>query len=539
MFGLFHLADLPKKVVMVTRIKNGRTVAQDMATQVAAKVQKNVKRAVAGTLGLNGERMTKVDTAWLRMDCDANLMMIVGVWQLAPGVKYADVCQRIENSLLKYNRFKQRVMEDAAGATWVNDRKFDLANHVVLETLPAAAKGGNQQAALQDRVAVLATQRLDPKRPLWQIHLMEDYTGPDGVKGSAMVVRIHHCIADGIALISVTMSLVDGGTPPPERRKKQAPGSAEDWIAETLLRPFTDLTVKALGAVGEGASRSLGMLDLLNDPKVGAKKSMGASIRMSGDMAKVLMQVVKDGAALALMPDDSKTRLKGKPGGSKKVAWCDPIPLDEVKAVGKALNCSINDVLLSCVAGALGEYLKSHGDDVTGQEIRAMVPVNLRPLDQAYKLGNRFGLVPLVLPIGMENPIERVYEVRRRMSELKGSYQPLLAFSLLAVAGLLIKPAQDMLLSLFAKKTTAVMTNVPGPREKLKFCGSTLEQSMFWVPQSGDVGLGVSILSYGGGVQFGVITDSLLCPEPQRIIDEFVPEFAKLSVVTLMLPWGD
>ena len=528
---------------MVTRIKNGRTVAQDMALDAAAKVQKNVKRAVAGTLGLSGERMTKVDTAWLRMDCDANLMMIVGVWQLAPGVKYAAVCERIENSLLKYNRFKQRVMEDAAGATWVNDRKFDLANHVVLETLPKAVKGGHQQGVLQDRVAALATQRLNPNRPLWQIHLIEDYTGPDGVKGSAMVVRIHHCIADGIALITVTMSLVDGGAPPPERRKKQAAGNAEDWLTDmfrdTLLKPFTDLTVKALGAVGEGASRSLGMLDMLNDPKGGAKKGVSASMRMSADMAKVLMQVVKDGAALALMPDDSKTRLKGKPGGAKKVAWCDPIPLDEVKAVGKALNCSINDVLLSCVAGALGEYLKSHGDDVTGQEIRAMVPINLRPLDQAYKLGNRFGLVPLVLPIGVENPIERVYEVRRRMSELKGSYQPLLAFSLLAVAGLLIKPAQDMLLSLFAKKTTAVMTNVPGPREKLKFCGSTLEQSMFWVPQSGDVGLGVSILSYGGGVQFGVITDSALCPEPQRIIDEFVPEFAKLSVVTLMLPWGE
>ena len=528
---------------MVTRIKNGRTVAQDMALDAAAKVQKNVKRAVAGTLGISGERMSKVDTAWLRMDCDANLMMIVGVWQLAPGVKHAAVSERIENSLLKYSRFKQRVMEDAAGATWVNDRKFDLANHVVLETLPKAPKGGHQQGALQNRVALLATQRLDPKRPLWQIHLIEDYTGPDGIKGSAMVVRIHHCIADGIALISVTMSLVDGGAAPPERRKKHPAGNAEDWLTDmfrdTLLKPFTDLTVKALGAVGEGASRSLGMLDMLNDPKGGAKKSIDKGIGASMDMAKVMMQVVKDGAALALMPDDSKTRLKGKPGGAKKVAWCDPIPLDEVKAVGKALNCSINDVLLSCVAGALGEYLKSHGDDVTGQEIRAMVPVNLRPLDQAYKLGNRFGLVPLVLPIGVENPIERVYEVRRRMSELKGSYQPLLAFSLLAVAGLLIKPAQDMLLSLFAKKTTAVMTNVPGPREKLKFCGSTLEQSMFWVPQSGDVGLGVSILSYGGGVQFGVITDSLLCPEPQRIIDEFVPEFAKLSVVTLMLPWGE
>jgi diacylglycerol O-acyltransferase len=510
---------------MVTRV-----TAQAAGRKVAKNVQKNVKRAVSGTLGISGERMSKVDTAWLRMDNDANLMMIVGVWQLAPGVKHAAVCERIENSLLKYDRFKQRVMEDAAGATWVMDRNFDLAKHVVPEKLP---KSANQEQALQDRVAALATQRLDPKRPLWQIHLIEDYTGPDGVKGSAMIVRIHHCIADGIALISVTMSLVDGGAPPPERRKKAAAAAGtEDWIADTLLKPFTDITVKALGAVGEGAARSLGML---GDPKKGMEQGMSGSF----DMAKVLMQVLKDGAALALMPDDSKTRLKGKPGGAKKVAWCQPIPLDEVKAVGKALNCSINDVLLSCVAGALGEYLKTFGDEVAGQEIRAMVPVNLRPLDQAHKLGNRFGLVPLVLPIGVDNPIERVYEVRRRMAALKGSYQPLLAFSLLAVAGLLIKPAQDVMLNLFAKKTTAVMTNVPGPREKLKFCGSTLEQSMFWVPQSGDVGLGVSILSYGGGVQFGVITDSTLCPEPQRIIDEFVPEFAKLSIVTLMLPWGE
>jgi diacylglycerol O-acyltransferase / wax synthase len=288
------------------------------------------------------------------------------------------------------------------------------------------------------------------------------------------------------------------------------------------------MTVKALGAAGEGAVRSLG---LLRDPHKGLAGSL--------DLAKLAHQVLSDAAALALMPDDSKTRLKGKPGTAKRVAWCEPIPLEEVKAVGKALNCSINDVLLSCVAGAIGEYLKSLGDDVTGQEIRAMIPVNLRPLEQAHKLGNRFGLVPLVLPIGMENPVERVYEVRRRMNALKGSTQPLLAFGLLAVAGLLIKPAQEAMLSLFGKKTTAVMTNVPGPREKVKFLGSTLEQSMFWVPQSGDIGLGVSVLSYGGGVQFGVISDSTLCPDPQKIIDEFEPEFAKLSLVTLMLPWGE
>jgi len=128
--------------------------------------------------------------------------------------------------------------------------------------------------------------------------------------------------------------------------------------------------------------------------------------------------------------------------------------------------------------------------------------------------------------------------VRQRMTELKGSYQPLLAFAVLAVAGLMIKPVQDAILNLFAKKTTAVMTNVPGPSKSLTFCGSTIRQTMFWVPASGQVGIGVSVLSYAGGVQFGLITDAQLCPDPQAIIERFQPEFDKLLLVTLMLPWG-
>jgi hypothetical protein len=168
-----------------------------------------------------------------------------------------------------------------------------------------------------------------------------------------------------------------------------------------------------------------------------------------------------------------------------------------------------------------------------------MVPVNLRPLEKAYQLGNRFGLVPLVLPIGIENPVERLYAVRARMQELKGSFQPIMAFGLLSVAGLLIKPVQHAMLNIFAKKATAVMTNVPGPAEALKFCGSTVERVMFWVPQSGDIGVGVSILTYAGHVQFGLITDSKLCPDPEAIIQRFAPEFNKLLLLALMLPWGD
>ncbi|HZN47254.1 MAG TPA: WS/DGAT domain-containing protein, partial [Ramlibacter sp.] len=193
----------------------------------------------------------------------------------------------------------------------------------------------------------------------------------------------------------------------------------------------------------------------------------------------------------------------------------------------------------ACVAGAIGDYLRDKGDDPTGQEIRAMVPVNLRPMSEAWKLGNRFGLAPLVLPIGIAHPGERLYAVHARMNQLKTSYQPLLAFAVLALSGMMIKPVQTAIMGLFAKKATAVMTNVPGPREPIRFCGRTVDQVMFWVPQSGDIGLGVSVLSYGGNVQFGVMSDTLLCPDPQDIIDQFEPEFAKLSLVTLMLPWGE
>jgi diacylglycerol O-acyltransferase / wax synthase len=569
---------------MVTKI-NAQAAAQQVAAQalVGAKlgakaVRKRVvqpaQKAVMGTLGLSGERMTRVDTAWLRMDSPSNLMMIVGVWVLKPHVGYDDLCDRVEERLLAYRRFKQKVVVDPAGATWVNDPEFSMAHHVQTAHLHRGPDETDDSASLKRMVGGLSMEPLDPKRPLWQFHLVEDYVGPDGEKASALVARIHHCIADGIALIAVMMSLVDGGSAPPTKTGKK-PEGVEDWINATLLKPFASVANKALDMAQQGATRgfstaadmgmraqSLGAagleqtMTMLLNPQQGVQDLMqafGNSFNTSGfyglqntlaenapqamEAARMAMQIGSDLTALAVMPMDSETRLKAQPDNIKRVAWCDPVPLEDVRAVSKALGCSINDVLLGCVAGAIGQYLREKGDDPSGQEIRVMVPVNLRPLEQAYKLGNRFGLVPLLLPIGIDNPVERVFEVRKRMSALKGSYTPLLAFSLLAMAGLLVKPAQDALLHMFAKKATAVMTNVPGPKEKLKFCGATLDQTMFWVPQSGGIGMGVSILSYGGGVQFGVITDTGMCPDPQAIIDEFEPEFIKLMWTVLMLPW--
>ncbi|RZJ12419.1 MAG: wax ester/triacylglycerol synthase family O-acyltransferase [Rubrivivax sp.] len=474
--------------------------------------------------------MSKVDTAWLRMDTEANLMMIVGVWSIRPGISLAALRERVAERLLQYPRFRQKVVEDSfMGAQWVIDKDFDIARHVVAE-VPLPLRGQSRDEVLRERVAELCSQPLDSAHPLWQFQLIEDMG--DGT--SALIARIHHCIADGIALIAVMLSITDGGKSPPQRARRadaEEPPEA-DWLLDAFLRPLSNLTVKAIGMTGKGMAKSV-------DLAMRSANPMTSPMDSSLEIARMGYQAVSDVAAFALMPDDSPTRLKGKPGGKKTVAWDDGLSLDEVKVVGKALGASINDVLLACAAGAIGKYLADRGEDPAGKEIRAMVPVNLRPLEHAWQLGNRFGLVPLVLPIGIANPVERLFAVRARMSELKGSFQPVMAFGLLSVAGLLIKPVQHAMLNLFAKKATAVMTNVPGPAEALKFCGATVEKVMFWVPQSGDIGMGVSLLTYAGRVQFGLITDAVLCPDPEAIVANFAPEFEKLLMLSLMMPWAE
>jgi diacylglycerol O-acyltransferase / wax synthase len=154
-------------------------------------------------LGQTSERMSKVDTAWLRMDTEANLMMIVGVWSIRPGITLAALRERVAQRLLQYPRFRQKVVEDALlGAQWVLDRDFDIARHVVAE-VPLPMRGQNNDEVLRQRVAELCAEPLDPAHPLWQMQLIEDMG--DGT--SALIARIHHCIADGIALIAVMLSI--------------------------------------------------------------------------------------------------------------------------------------------------------------------------------------------------------------------------------------------------------------------------------------------------------------------------------------------
>ena len=467
------------------------------------------------------ERMSSVDTAWLRMDRPNNLMMIVGVMVFGGRVDYERLLKTLRARLLPYPRFHRRVAFDASGAWWEDDEDFELESHVMRTALP----GNGGKAELQKLVAELISQPLNRHKPPWQFQLVDNYLG-----GSAMVVRIHHCIADGIALIGVMQSLTDetadapieppAGSLPPKKKPRGTSGEGHLW--DPLLAPFESAIAATMKWSGTLVSKSV---DVWQHPEHAVA------------YARISASIATDISEIALMPNDTKTRFKGKPGTVKRVAWSDPMSLDEIKAVGKALGCSVNDVLLSCVAGALREYLVAQGDAVDGIEVRAMVPVNLRPPGREHQLGNQFGLVPLLLPVGIDHPITRVFEVRRRMEKLKGSYQAPLAMGLLGILGVCPKAIQSQILGLIARKASAVMTNVPGPQKQLWLAGEKMVEQMFWVPQSGDIGVGVSILSYNGQVQMGVITDKRLVPDPETIVASFEPEFEHLLLLLLMEPW--
>lgn len=474
---------------------------------------------------LRREKMSTVDTAWLRMDSDGNLMMIVSVLMFDRPMDQERFRQTMASRLLPYSRFRSRVVQDVAGAWW-QEQEVDLDDHIIHAKLKSARP--DNKAELELMVSRLSAETLDPSKPLWQMHVVDNCIGTDGKKRQAVIIRIHHCIADGIALVGVLLSMFDHSqdAPPQELSPRQVEAAEENpWLQ--LMQPVTKTTI---GAINLSTTMMTKYLWVLADSN--------KLVARFGEMGHMTTQLAQDAIKLLTMTEDSRTRLKGKPKGKKHVAWSEPLPLSDVKAIGQALGSSINDVLMASVAGAIGAYLRAKDDAVPHDtELRAMVPVNLRKDGREQKLGNAFGLVPLVLPIGIEDPLARLHEVRRRMDELKGGYQALVAMAVLGVLGATPRQMQNEIQNYFAKKATAVMSNVPGPQAPLYLAGSQLDQIMFWVPQSGDIGVGVSILSYNGGVQFGIVTDDAIADDPHEIIRRFAPEFEKLVLLALMSEW--
>jgi diacylglycerol O-acyltransferase / wax synthase len=464
------------------------------------------------TMAPKTEPLSNVDAAWLSMDDPTNLMMITGVMTFKKPINYEHFLAVAQYRWLQFDRFRQRVAKARLPLMkphWESDPHFDVASHVHRIALPEPG----DQAALQQMVSDLASTPLDPSKALWQIHLVDNYGD-----GGALIARIHHSIADGLALVYVLLSLTDMTPDAPWPAPAEDGSQEEDhgsWIGGSPLALFkqgASLAGSATRLTGRAARESWRMLSspsyTLDVMQKGADASYAAT-------------------RLLLYPPDPPTPFKGDLGVTKRAAWSTPLPLRDVKLIKTMTNATVNDVLVSAVSGALRRYLLFHGHEA--QDFRAVVPVNMRREEEMGKLGNKFGVVFLSLPVSVEDPLLRLKEVNRRMSALKDSAEAAVALGILNVMGMSRAEIQSLILNVFAMKSTTVLTNVPGPPVPLFLAGSEIEDIMFWVPQSGRLGMGISILSYAGKVYLGVMTDSGLVPDPDTIIDYFYDEFDLLK----------
>lgn len=478
--------------------------------------------------------LSSADTAWLHMDRPTNLMVINSVLIFGERLDWERLTEILRKRLVEpYPRFRERVVESrrvVGGARWEEDPGFDLARHVHRRGLPAPA----DESALKALVGDLASIPLDRDGPLWEMYFID---GP--ASASAVIVRMHHCIADGIALVEVMLSLTDSAAqikPRSELGPSAGLSGPPSTRARSAVRAFTVSPLRALG-------------DSLSAARGSAAGTLGATRRLTGALARegsrtltdprhgleLASGLVEDARAvgkLLLTGPDARSVLKRDFGAVRTVAWSRPLSLERVKAIARAQGATVNDVLLAAVSGALRGYLRAHGEEP--HEIRTLVPVNLRPRGRlaAEELGNRFGLVYLTLPVDRPGRRERLLELKRRMDAIKRSPEGPVSYAMLEAAGRTPVEVEQLIVDFFTAKATAVMTNVPGPQRTVYLAGSPLRAVLVWAPTAGSVGMSVSIFSYDGSITIGLLVHAALVPDPQTIVERVGREVTAMARLT-------
>jgi diacylglycerol O-acyltransferase len=428
--------------------------------------------------GPTREPMGAVDAAWLRMDRPENTADVVALLRFGELPSMARIRRLVEERLLACRRFRQVVTPDGA---WEDDPAFDLDRHLSRRRLASVP-------ALRAHLGRTASETLPRDAPLWRVEVVAL------PRGGALVAKLHHCIADGFALVSLLLSLSDEGGAP-------APPAGHVLPAFRRFAPWLE---------GPWALAR----DLVDPRRAGAR-----ALEVAGLAAAV--------ARITAMPAAGGTRLGRAVTGERRVAWSRGIPVARVREAARGEGATLNDLLVTALAGALRGQLAAQGDDPDRARVRALVPVNLRPGPPApgEALGNRFGLVFLELPVDLPTPAARLEAVRARMEEAKRRPDALATFGVLALLGRL--PAlQPWVTGFFSRKASLVVTNVPGPRAPLHVAGHRLEEAMFWVPHPAALGLGVSLLTYAGAVRMGVRADAAVMDDPADLVRRFEEELA-------------
>lgn len=515
-------------------------------------------------------RLNPQDELWLEMDRPNNLMVVDSVLWTADPLDWDRVREVMVDRLAgRYSVFRSLAVHDEDGAWWwEEDPDFTLDDHCHMVTLDDPS----DPRSLQRLIAERRTQPLDRDRPLWQTLWIDEY-----LEGSAIVTRTHHAIADGVRMVELALTLFDasaegGQVLPPAVKQHAARASSTEVEHVGRRRQLLGAGRMAVGA-GRGAlslagrsARTLAgrvpgaVSEVGKLARVSAANPLGAghgliteSAQVASDAlhaGQVSMQAVLPGGGvidvLAAAPSELDTARKlvlgtrndptlwtGTPGTSKGVAWAAPLPLAEVRSVAKANGATINDVLVSSLAGSLQRYLVAHHAHCASTTF--MIPVNLKPLNEALpdELGNAFALIYLELPTNQPDPLLVLDTVKRRMARIKHGHESAVTFRIQEAMAGFSHNVYTASVDYFANRATGVLTNVPGPQSPVYLAGSKVDGIIGWPPLSGSQPMSLTIYSYNGEVTVGIAADTALVPGYEAIVDDFADVFAGLKGATL------
>jgi diacylglycerol O-acyltransferase len=529
------------------------------------------------------QRMGVQDALWLEMDRPSNLMVVDSLMWTAEPIDWDRFVTVVRERLWdRFPVFRSVAVGDDDGDWYWEEHGGDtFESHLTRVRLPKP--GGDLE--LQELVASQRTTPLDRSRPLWQMFCVDGFKG-----GSAVLIRTHHAIADGVRMVQLGMSLFDatpegGAILAPAVRLHAAhlddsPRPLLDQLrheASALVEEVTELANGAAGVVGRAIADPGGVaragMNAIGDAITEAGQFAGRTIEVAGTAltnpvgaAHGIVTTTAEGVEhgvrrlqsamwprlpghgplvdlLSSSPGDidfarkllfgtrnDPTYWTGEVGTRKVVAWSEPLPLDAVKQVARAHDATVNDVLVTCVAGTLHTYLTSH--DSACASVNWMIPVNLKPLDHTLpeELGNSFAIVQLELPTDIADPLVVLDVVKRRMGRIKHGHEAGLAFRLQEVISGFSEVLYRAAVDLLANRAVGVLTNVPGPPMPVYIAGQRVEGMVGWAPLSGNQPMSFTIYSYDAKVFVGIACDAGLVPDHHQIVDGFADAFQRLSV---------
>jgi diacylglycerol O-acyltransferase / wax synthase len=430
------------------------------------------------------QRLSVLDELFLHLE-GANTHMHVGGAAIfeGPPPDYEDVLRMVNYRLQKVPRFRQKLATVPLGLgrpVWVDDTHFNLEYHVRHTAMPQPGDHGK----FKRLVARIMSQQLDRSKPLWEIWFAE------GIAGDrfALISKTHHCLVDGVSGADIMSVLLDLG-PEPEDVE------LERWIPDP--EPTADqLLVDALKERLTSPAEAIRMLQ--------------SSAMSPGNVPNRVVEGLRAlGSFIGGSLDFAPTSTLNQPIGPHRRFETVLVDLDEIKRVKNSLGGTVNDVVLSVVAGGLRRLLKGRGERTDDLELRAMVPVSVRADHQKGTLGNQVATMWAPLPIHEANSVRRLHQVSENMLHLKSSGQAVGA-QLLTTLGEYAPPtilAQAARLVARQRAFNLVVTNVPGPQFPLYTLGKQMLEVYPVLPLSDNTTIGVALLSYNGTIGFGLLAD--------------------------------